>query len=76
MLRRDFKPDPNLTFDMQIAIMLCMDNDWEPQPEDYDIIVERLRERVMKRLGWYRYCGKVVDEQWVNVTYPLPYFGG
>ena len=63
----------HLTFDMSYATLNEMANDWEPHPEDYDIIVARLRERVLKRLGWYRYCGKVVDEKWVNITYPLPY---
>lgn len=76
MLRRGFNADPSLTFDMDCAIMLNMDNDWEPKPEDYDIIVTRLRERVMEKLGWYRYCGKPVDEKWVEITYPIPYLTG
>lgn len=73
MLRRGFNPDPGLTFDTSYATLSGMMNDWVPQPEDYDIIVARLRERVMVKLGWYRYCGKPVDEKWVESTYFLPY---
>lgn len=76
MGRRGFNADPSLTFDMDYAILSKMDNDWEPRPEDYDIIVTRLRERVMEKMGWYRYCGKPVDEKWVSITYPIPYFTG
>lgn len=73
MGRRGFKPDHSLTFDMEYAIMTSMDNDWTPLPEDYDIIVTRLRERVMQKPGWYRYCGRPVDLKWVEITYPIPY---
>lgn len=73
MLRRGFNPDQNLTFDICYATLSGMLNDWEPQPEDYDIIVTRIRERVMEKLGWYRYCGKPFDEKWVESTYFLPY---
>lgn len=74
MGRRGFNADPSLTFDMDYAKLSKMDNDWEPRPEDYDIIVTRLREKVMAKPGWYRYCGKPVDEKWVSITYPIPYF--
>jgi|PlaIllAssembly_1097288.scaffolds.fasta_scaffold00001_28 deoxyribonuclease (pyrimidine dimer) len=74
MGRRGFNADPSLTFDMKCAILSSMDNDWEPQPEDYDIIVTRLRDRVREKPGWYRYCGKPVDEKWIEITYPIPYY--
>jgi len=76
MIRRDFKADPALTFDMKCAILCKMDNDWEPQPEDYDIIVARIRDRVREKPGWYRYCGRPVDEEWIRITYPIPYLTG
>src|SRR5574343_1326918 len=53
MTRRGFNADPSLTFDMECAKLSKMDNDWEPCPEDYDIIVTRLREKVMAKPGWY-----------------------
>ena len=71
MVRRGFKPNSDLTLDTSYATLSGMLNDWEPQPEDYVIIVERIRERVMKKMGWYRYCGQPVDEEWVNMTYHL-----
>ncbi len=73
MIRRGFHPDPEIKFHIETAKHYGLYNDWEPQPEDYDIIVTRIRERVMEKLGWYRYCGKPVDEKWVNTTYPIPY---
>lgn len=73
MVRRGFNADRSLKFDMSDAIASNMDNDWTPRPEDYNIIVTRLRERVMGKLGWYRYCGKPIDEKWVETTYPIPY---
>lgn len=73
MTRRGFKPDTSLTFDLECATLTGMANDWVPQSKDFDIIVTRLHERVMEKLGWYRYCGEPVDEEWVNSTYPIPY---
>lgn len=49
---------------------------------DQHLIAERRELRMIppllkKRLdGWYRYCGKPVDERWVSITYPIPYFTG
>ena len=76
MKRRGFNADSSLTFDMGCAITSKMNNNWEPQSEDYDIIVTRLREMVMGKIGWYRYCGKLVNEKWVEITYPIPYLTG
>lgn len=76
MGRRGFNADPSLTFDMECAKLSKMDNDWEPRPEDYDIIVTRIRERVMQKPGWYRYCGKPVDSKWIEITYPIPFLTG
>jgi deoxyribonuclease (pyrimidine dimer) len=73
MLKRGFKPDLSLKFDIDESfIQHGFYNDWEPEPDDYDIIIQRLRERIMKQFGWYRYCGKPLPQHWLDVTYPPP----
>lgn len=73
MIRRDFRPDTSLRFDLSYAKMYGMDNDWTPQPEDYDIIVDRLKERIAARPNWYKYCGHPVSHKWVESIYVSPY---
>lgn len=69
MQDRGFKVDPYLTFDMTYATIYGMDGNWEPQPEDFAIIVARLKEKIAMRPGWYRYRGKPISDSWVALTY-------
>jgi len=72
MKRRGFHPDPEIKFAVDLAKHYGLYNDWEPEPEDYNMIEASIRERVMAKLGWYRYYGKPVDEKWLNIIYPTP----
>lgn len=73
MIRRGFKPNLELSLDTSLAKYYGLYNDWTPEPEDYDLIVARLIEKINQKFKWYRYCGKSITRQWVEVTYPLPY---
>lgn len=73
MIRRGFHPDLSIQFEVADAIEAGLYNDWEPNAEDYDVIVTRLRERIEKRFNWYKYCSTPITREWFEVTYPLPY---
>ncbi len=73
MLARGFKPNLDLSLDVSLANHYGLYRDWTPEPEDYDIIVTRLREKIEKKFDWYRYCGNPITRQWFQVTYPIPY---
>lgn len=74
MFRRGFNPNEELTFDLETAKVVGVDKDWEPLPDDYDVIVTRLRERIEKRFTWYKFCGIPITRKWFEATYPIPYF--
>ncbi len=55
MLKRGFHP--TRTIDVSsFSKELC--NDWSPTKKDEEIIIARLKEKLNKKDGWYRYCGK------------------
>ena len=69
MIRRDFKPDLSLKFDMDYAVRYKMDNDWEPNFGDYSIILSRLKEKILQKPDWYRYCGQPVSHKKIEIIY-------
>lgn len=41
-------------------------NDWNPSKKDFDIIIERIRERVNLKPHWYRYYGKPLTKNQID----------
>jgi hypothetical protein len=74
MLYRGFNPNTDITLDVSLAKQHGLYNDWEPELEDYDVIITRLRERIEQKFNWYKYCGKPISRDWYDVTYLLPYY--
>lgn len=68
-IRRDFKPDQSLKFDMDYAVHYKMDNDWTPNSDDYDLILKRLREKIAQKPEWCRYCGLPVSQKRIEIIY-------
>lgn len=69
MKKRGFKVNEDLHFDMFYAIMYGLNNDWEPNNNDYDIIKERIKSRLLEKPNWYRYYGKPIDNEWISTLY-------
>jgi len=74
MLERNFNVDSSLKFDLTYACPFNMDNDWKPTIDDYNLIVSRLREKLLLKLGWYRYFGQSINREWIESMYPIPYY--
>ena len=53
MKRRNFKCGREL--DLSIYSKKHM-GQWKPKKKDYNIIIKRISERLMKKPSWYRYC--------------------
>jgi len=51
----EFDPDGVMTNDE------CWNN-WEPEPKDYELIRERIAERIAQKPQWYRYMGVPLPE--------------
>lgn len=73
MKKRGFNPNISLTFDMEYAVRKKMDNDWEPNHQDFNTIVTRIREKIMEKPQWYRYYSLPISDRWIEITYPIPY---
>lgn len=75
MRRRGFQANPHLTFDLSYATMYGMDGDWTPTQDDYTIILERIKEKIYQKPGFYRFCGKRVCDVdgWISKMYSIPY---
>lgn len=71
MVQRGFNVDKSLMFEMSYAVLLKMDNDWKPEPQDYEIIIRRLREKLFEKPSWYRYWGAPIDKNWIEKNYPV-----
>lgn len=54
MKERGFNPDNNRKFPVDIFKDNGLFNDWKPRLYEYDIIRERIKQRVSKRPDWYR----------------------
>lgn len=73
MLARGFKPNLEFSLDVSLAHAHGCYNGWTPEPEDYDLIVSRLRDKIEQKFDWYRFCGAPITREWFAATYPLPY---
>ena len=54
MKRRGFKPDSNRVFPKEVFIDNNLYNDWLPRVEDYNIIKQRIEEKIALKPDWYR----------------------
>lgn len=43
--------------------------DYEPQAEDFVIIKSRIKERILRKIEWYRYYKKPITMEWVTENY-------
>lgn len=50
MKKRGFKVNEDLHFDMSYAIIYGLNNTWEPNDNDYNIIKDRIKSRLLKNL--------------------------
>jgi deoxyribonuclease (pyrimidine dimer) len=73
MLQRGFHPNLEFTLDVTCAKFYGLYNDWTPEPDDYDVIVARIIEKIEMKPYWYKYYSKPITSNWVQITYPLPY---
>ena len=54
MKRRGFKPDSSRVFPKEIFVDNNLYNDWFPRVEDYNIIKQRIEEKIALKPDWYR----------------------
>ena len=54
MKRRGFKPDSSRVFPKEIFVNNNLYNDWFPRAEDYNIIKQRIEEKIALKPDWYR----------------------
>ena len=54
MKRRGFKPDSSRVFPKEIFVDNNLYNDWLPRVEDYNIIKQRIEEKIALKPDWYR----------------------
>jgi deoxyribonuclease (pyrimidine dimer) len=54
MKRRGFKPDSSRVFPKEIFVNNNLYNDWFPRAEDYNIIKQRIKEKIALKPDWYR----------------------
>jgi len=57
-LRRGF----SISFRDPPAPVPGFDDDWSPTPDDVEVNLQRLRQKIAEKPGWYRYCGAIVDD--------------
>ena len=54
MKRRGFKPDSSRVFPKEIFVDNNLYNDWLPRVEDYNVIKQRIEEKIALKPDWYR----------------------
>ncbi len=54
MRLRGFNPDKGRAFPSTIFIDNGLYNDWNPRPKDYEIIQQRINEKIEMKPDWYR----------------------
>jgi len=54
MKNRGFKPDKKRTFPKEIFVENELYNDWIPNPDNYKLIRQRLKEKIAIKPEWYR----------------------
>ena len=54
MKKRGFEPDPTRVFPTKVFKDNGLYNDWLPLIEDYDIIRQRIEEKIAMKPNWYR----------------------
>jgi len=54
MKHRGFKPDSSRVFPKEIFVDNNLYNDWLPRVEDYNIIKQRIEEKIALKPDWYR----------------------
>ena len=54
MKKRNFNPDPERKFPINIFIDNNLYHDWTPTKEDYKIIRERISQKITMKPNWYR----------------------
>ena len=54
MKRRGFKPNSDRVFPKEVFIDNNLYNDWLPRVEDYNIIKQRIEEKIALKPDWYR----------------------
>lgn len=69
LLRRKFNLNLSLELDTSLAKQVDCYNDWEPFPDDFDIIKERILQRIMMKPHWYRYYGEPISIEFINSFY-------
>lgn len=69
MLRRNFKPDLTIEYDVSLAKELGLYNDWEESYQDRCLIKERIKQRILLKPAWYRYNSMPITLEWVRFIY-------
>ena len=54
MKRRGFKPNSDRVFPKEVFIDNNLYNDWLPRVEDYNVIKQRIEEKIALKPDWYR----------------------
>ena len=54
MKRRGFNPDSSRVFPKEIFVNNNLYNDWLPRVEDYNVIKQRIKEKIDLKPDWYR----------------------
>lgn len=66
MVKRNFRPNPDLRFNLSAEFQSVSVQAWAPEELDLDLIVQRICEKISLKPAWYKFYGKPLGEDFIE----------